>query len=91
MKNGIDQGKIISPTLWIIYYNPLFERIRSLKNIAYEMNFTPNTLFNRHQSTLSVEVPSIAYMDDTTWITKGKTKMEYLLKITDSFNKYTDI
>jgi hypothetical protein len=28
MKNGIDQGETISPLLWIIYYNPLFERIK---------------------------------------------------------------
>ena len=40
MMNGIDQGEIISPTLWIIYYNPLFERIKKRPSFY---NFFINT------------------------------------------------
>ena len=28
MNNGIDQEEIISPLLWIIYYDPLFSKIK---------------------------------------------------------------
>ena len=34
MNNGIDQGEIMSPLLWIIYYNPLFIKI---KNKGYRL------------------------------------------------------
>src|SRR5215471_1079813 len=47
MKNGIDQGEVISPLLWIIYYNPLFKRIKLSKESGYtiytmEIDFTVN-------------------------------------------------
>ena len=31
MKMSIDQGKVIFPLLWTIYYNPLFCRIKNLQ------------------------------------------------------------
>ena len=31
MKVGIDQGEVISPLLWTIYYNPLFCQIKNLQ------------------------------------------------------------
>jgi len=30
IKVGIDQGEVISPLLWTIYYDPLFCRIKGL-------------------------------------------------------------
>jgi len=33
MKVGIDQGEVISPLLWTIYYNPLFCRIKNLQQM----------------------------------------------------------
>ena len=38
MENGIDQGEIISPLLWIIYYDPLFIKIKSIKGLGYTMS-----------------------------------------------------
>ena len=37
MNNGIDQREIMSPLLWIIYYDPLFSKIRKIKGISYTM------------------------------------------------------
>ena len=37
MINGIDQGEIISPILWIIYYDPLFSKISQEKEIGYRV------------------------------------------------------
>jgi len=42
MKNGIDQGEVISPLLWIIYYNPLFEKLNDHKENAYKISFKFN-------------------------------------------------
>ena len=38
MNNGIDQGEIISPLLWIIYYNPLFCKIENQAGLGYTMS-----------------------------------------------------
>ena len=34
MENGIDQGEIMSPLLWIIYYDPLFTKIKKIKGLG---------------------------------------------------------
>jgi len=90
MKNGIDQGETISPLLWIIYYNPLFERIKK-ENIGagYTMEFKPTKMYNSIQ--LKEEIFHIAYMDDTTWLAPNKNAISRSLKIADSFNSYTGI
>ena len=38
MENGIDQGEIMSPLLWIIYYDPLFTKIKKIKDLGYTMS-----------------------------------------------------
>ena len=47
MKNRINQGETIFPFLWIIYYNPLYERIKQ-ENIGadYTIEFKPTKLYN---------------------------------------------
>src|ERR1041385_3972566 len=37
MENGIDQGEIMSLLLWIIYYDPLFTKIKKIKGLGYTM------------------------------------------------------
>ena len=57
--NGIDQGEIMSPLLWIIYYNPLFakiEKIKYEKNIGYELDYNNQC----------ISITDLAYMDDST-------------------------
>ena len=57
--NGIDQGEIMSPLLWIIYYNPLFakiEKIKHEKNIGYELDYNDQC----------INITDLAYMDDST-------------------------
>ena len=90
MKNGINQGETISPLLWIIYYNPLFERIKK-ENVGagYTMEFKPTKMYNSIY--LKEEIFHIAYMDDTTWLAPNKDAMNKSLKIADSFNSYTGI
>ena len=91
--NGIDQGEILSPILWIIYYNPLFERIKQHKGIGYEIKveWNEDLEYPKVKKKLEKEVFNIAYMDDTTWTAQGKAKLEKQLEIADSFNEYNGI
>ena len=42
MKNGIDQGETMLPLLWVIYYDPVFSKIKKQKGIGYIMNLNLN-------------------------------------------------
>jgi exonuclease III/ribonuclease HI len=83
---GIDQGEVISPLLWCIYYDPLLCEIAQQQNIGYEMthSWTPDVTKNVQKS-LSVKVSSQAYMDDTTWINHNQRQLEHSLEIADEF------
>ena len=89
MENGIDQGEIISPLLWIIYYDPVFTKIRREKGIGYKMqhNWQPN-LTLKNQLTIEIEIFNITFMDDTTWLSNSKTNLEKQVTIADSFNRF---
>jgi len=57
--NGIDQGEIMSPLLWIIYYDPLFakiEKIKHEKNIGYELDYNDQC----------INITDLTYIDDST-------------------------
>ena len=64
---GIDQGEVISPLLWCIYYDPLLVEIHSQQDLGYTMqhSWKPDLNDNIHQS-LSARITAQAYMDDTT-------------------------
>ena len=66
--SGIDQGEIISPLLWCIYYNPLLCRIQNSSH-GYSLSHTwkPNILLNDTTS-ITIKVSTLAYMDNTLWI-----------------------
>jgi ribonuclease HI len=89
MKNGIDQGEVISPLLWVIYYNPLFEKINSYKENAYKMEFDFKWIRNRHY--MVEYMSSIAYMDDTAFLAPSRQAMEQTLQIADEFNSMIGI
>ena len=89
MENGIDQGEVISPLLWVIYYNPLFERINYHQENAYKMEF--KFQWQQHNHLLEEYLSSIAYMDDTTFLAPSKQAMKKTLEIADNFNLMTGI
>ena len=37
---GIDQGEVISPLLWCIYYDPLLTRIQADRSLGYSISHT---------------------------------------------------
>ena len=77
MENGIDQGEIMSPLLWIIYYDPLFSKIRKERGCGYEMkhNWKQDIRTNKISS-IEIEIFNIAYMDNTMWMGGLKKKLE---------------
>ena len=92
MENGVDQGDIISPILWVIYYDPLFAKIKKEKQIGYKMEhswFPDITSFKTKH--IEANIQNLAYMDDTTWLGKNKEDLLEQLKIADSFNRYNGI
>src|SRR5207237_5221315 len=82
---GIDQGEVISPLLWCIYYDPLLTKVEQQElgyNIVHQ--YRPN-IYDRHAEYNCITVGDLAFMDDTTWITETKESLEEILKIADDF------
>jgi hypothetical protein len=76
---GIDQGEIISPLLWCIYYDPLLCRIQKL-NMGYEVSGKKiNDIYNNVYEEKSINMACMAYMDDTNIISDNKEKVEKVL------------
>lgn len=91
MITGIDQGEIMSPLLWIIYYDPLLARIR---NTSLGFRVEAKEYLNIYEDVYrfrSVIFPGCAYMDDTGFIMNNKLNLERILKIADSFYRLNDI
>ena len=88
---GIDQGKVISPLLWCIYYDPLLCEVEKLQ-IGYDLDlFYKKDLYSGREAYLSETVSDMAFMDDTTWITNDKESLEKILEIADSYYDLTSI
>src|SRR5207249_11790695 len=69
---GIDQGEVISPLLWCIYYDPLLCEIAD-KNLGYNMSVEFQKDIYKHQSSVEQQmITSLAYMDDTQWLAESK-------------------
>ena len=92
IKNGINQGETISLILWVIYYDPVFSKIKKQKGIGYRMKHEWKKDINLdNKSKIGIEIHNIAFMDDTTWLGKGKRELEEQLNIADSFNRFNGI
>jgi Reverse transcriptase (RNA-dependent DNA polymerase) len=82
---GVDQGDSISPLLWCIFYDPLLTEINTLRG-GYEMEIKWRIdMTLREQIWEEKLISSMAFMDDTVWITKSKQEMEKILKVAQSF------
>src|ERR1044071_2020837 len=93
---GIDQGEVICPLLWCIYYDPLLSFIQNNTTLGYELSTydwsTVNDLVSDSQSScLSERIPDTAFIDDTTWIAKSITDLQDILAIAQSFCSLNDI
>src|SRR5579859_7347234 len=91
MLTGIDQGEVISPLLWCIYYDALLTEIQKL-NIGYNLHHTykPNVYTNNFEK-VETNIPITAYMDDTSYITTNVNNLEIMLAKADSFYNLNNI
>jgi len=91
VEDGLDQGDIISPLMWRIFYDPLISRI-SKSGLGYTMNERwTNDLCLKTQANINLEVAVAAYVDDTNWFAPDRSSMEQILNIADEFYTMNDI
>src|SRR6266498_3104700 len=91
VKIGIDQGEIISPLLWCIYYDPLLTEVEQSKlGYTIQQRYKRN-IFDRIFQSKSFSTASVAFMDDTQWLSNSQSNLEKILTIADSFYKLNDI
>src|SRR6266542_423921 len=89
---GIDQGEVICPLLWCIYYDPLLCYVQSQRNLGYQLSHSwSSSATGPTDQSLSADIPDTAFIDDTTWITSSQSTMESILSIADSFFILNDI
>jgi hypothetical protein len=88
---GIDQGEIISPLLWCIYYDPLLCEIQK-RQLGYKLS--AEKILNIYEGITEqhkIKFPGMAYMDDTNFLTNSKEELEEILRVADEFYNLNDI
>ena len=70
-KSGVRQGCGLSPLLWIIFINPILEKLRKSK-LGYKM-----------ANNLNIIIPHITFVDDITLIADNIEEARFLLKIVE--------
>src|SRR5207253_1034730 len=63
--DGIDQGKVISPLIWRIFYDPLLCRIMDDESLGYTMSVTWLTDLHSNKTTYTSRISALAFFDDT--------------------------
>lgn len=90
VNNGLAQGGVLSPVLWTIFYDPLLTAVRSLTN-GYQFTPLPQTLTSTHLNPLPPQVDSVAFADDTTWISSSRTCLQSTLNLAHLFLSAHDL
>ena len=62
--DGIDQGEVVSPLVWRIFYDPLLCYIQNETTLGYDLSLSKYKAYPTNYSTCCA---AIAYADDTTW------------------------
>src|SRR5208337_2493119 len=64
--DGIDQGEVISPLLWRIFYDPLLSRIQQDTSLGYNMEAKWYTSIHSQQTdSINLRTAAMAFADDT--------------------------
>src|SRR5207248_6853385 len=89
---GIDQGEVISPLLWYIYYDPLLTKVQQSSHLGYNLShsFVPD-IRSPALITKEAKVSALAYMDDTLWCSGLHGNLQSILCIASSFYSFTNI
>ena len=89
--DGIDQGEVISPLIWRIFYDPLLCRIMDDPQLGYNMNI--NWPIDLHGNTHihSTRISALAFFDDTAWIGSSQLSLQQTINISNGFFNLNDI
>ncbi|UZO00367.1 uncharacterized protein OCT59_011501 [Rhizophagus irregularis] len=85
--NGIIQEEVISPLLWVIYYDPMFAAINKSSFPGYNLYAAiPKNIFRRDDlHEISINIKLLGYLDDTTWFAQNFDDLQNNLAIADDF------
>ncbi|GES90236.1 RNA-directed DNA polymerase from mobile element jockey-like [Rhizophagus clarus] len=96
LRNGVIQGEVISPILWVLYYDPLFEAINQTTygRINLQANHPMNIYDHQNDTSihsLQKNCKLLGYLDDTTWLNSSISHLEEHLNIADEFYNFSNI
>src|SRR5260363_94512 len=88
--DGIDQGEVISPLIWRLFYDPLLTRVQEKSQLGYtvEQDNGYGRVDNIHTK---YRLAAIAYADDTTWIANSQDQLKEIIRIVEEFFMANDI
>ena len=89
--DGIDQGEVISPLIWRIFYDPLLCRITQDNTLGYKMSVQWPTGNLTTTTTHSLRTAGLAYADDTIWIGSSRPNAQRIVDISRGFFNLNDI
>ena len=88
----IEQGEVISPLIWRIFYDPLLTKIKKSDRLGYEMEVSWQEDFTeKRRRSQKIRQAVVAFADNTTWIASSKEQLEEIIKIAEDFFKINDI
>jgi len=91
-EDGLDQGEVVSPLMWRIFYDPLLCIIHKEENLGYVIDSNwPQDLRTNKTQVSCWQQSILAYADDTTWIARSKKEMQKIIDISTEFYELNDI
>jgi hypothetical protein len=84
---GIDQGEVISPLLWTIYFDPLLTELSAsaISPYIWSSGLPTDILTINNSEDIAVLISQLTYMDDSTLIASSLEGLEQLLSIARDF------
>uniref|UniRef100_U9U8Y3 Reverse transcriptase domain-containing protein n=1 Tax=Rhizophagus irregularis (strain DAOM 181602 / DAOM 197198 / MUCL 43194) TaxID=747089 RepID=U9U8Y3_RHIID len=84
---GIDQGKVISPLLWTIYFDLLLTELSSsaISSYIWSSGIPADILDINNNEDVAVPITQLTYMDDFTLIASSLSGLKQLLPIARDF------
>src|SRR5260363_285750 len=88
--DAIEQGEVLSPLIWRIFYDPLLWRIQNDLSVGYVAKVT-KFMWSDIDREKDIRVSVLAYADDTTWIARSKDEMEKIIELANQFFRINNI
>ena len=90
-QDGIDQGEVISPLIWRIFYDPLLCRIMDDPTLGYTMSANWPSDLHGNTRTYASRISALAFFDDTSWLAHSRASMTRTIDLSNEFFVLNDI